>query len=391
MEGVNMKNKFFTIGIFVITAVVVGFYPYFQKTADATINVNLNDRPKIQLAILLDTSSSMNGLLDQTRNQLWQIVNEFSKAERKGLKPTLEVAVYEYGNNRLSASNGYIRKVTGLTGELDEVSEALFSLTTSGGNEYCGYVIKTAVADLPWSNSDGDIKAIFIAGNEPFTQGPISYKNAIVMAKQKGITVNTIHAGNLQQGANSGWKDGAFLAGGEFMSIDHNHKIAHFNAPQDKQIAKLNEELNKTYIPYGEKGRVKSQRQKVQDDKSKSISSGLLSKRVEAKVSSMYDNSNWDLVDAVSTGKADLDKLNENELSEDLRELPKSKRKDFIQNKAQERIKIKEEIIKLTSKRNKYVAEKKKEMGAPSPATVNEAVSLAIQKQGAAKNYTFKK
>ncbi len=391
MEDVNMKNKFFTIGIFVITAVVVVFYPYFQKTAGATINVNLNDRPKIQLAILLDTSSSMNGLLDQTRNQLWQIVNEFSKAEQNGLKPTLEVAVYEYGNNRLSASNGYIRKVTGLTGELDEVSEALFSLTTSGGNEYCGYVIKTAVADLPWSNSDGDIKAIFIAGNEPFTQGPILYKNAIVMAKQKGITVNTIHAGNLQQGANSGWKDGAFLAGGEFMSIDHNHKIAHFNAPQDKQIAKLNEELNKTYIPYGAKGRVKSQRQKVQDDKSKSISSGLLSKRVEAKVSSMYDNSNWDLVDAVSTGKADLDKLNENELSEDLRELPKSKRKDFIQNKAQERIKIKEEIIKLTSKRNKYVAEKKQEMGAPSPATVNEAVSLAIQKQGAAKNYTFKK
>lgn len=391
MEDVSMKNKFFTIGIFVITAVVVGFYPYFQKAAGATINVNLNDRPKIQLAILLDTSSSMNGLLDQTRNQLWQIVNEFSKAEQNGLKPTLEVAVYEYGNNRLSASNGYIRKVTGLTGELDEVSEALFSLTTSGGNEYCGYVIKTAVADLPWSNSDGDIKAIFIAGNEPFTQGPISYKNAIVMAKQKGITVNTIHAGNLQQGANSGWKDGAFLAGGEFMSIDHNHKIAHFNAPQDKHIAKLNKELNKTYVPYGSKGRVKSQRQKNQDDKSKSISSGLLSERIEAKVSSMYDNSNWDLVDAVSTGKADLDKLNESELSEDLRKIPKGKRKDFIQNKAQERQKLKEKLIKLTQQRNNYVAEKKKEMGAPSPATVNEAVSAAIQKQGAAKNYTFKK
>ena len=391
MEGVNMKNKFFTIGIFVITAVVVGFYPYFQKSAGATINVNLNDKPKIQLAILLDTSSSMNGLLDQTRNQLWQIVNEFSKAEQNGLKPTLEVAVYEYGNNHLSASNGYIRKVTGLTGELDEVSEALFSLTTSGGNEYCGYVIKTAVADLPWSNSDNDIKAIFIAGNEPFTQGPISYKNAIVMAKEKGITVNTIHAGNLQQGANSGWKDGAFLAGGEFMSIDHNHKIAHFKAPQDKHIAKLNKELNKTYIPYGAKGRIKSQRQKNQDDKSKSISSGLLSERVEAKVSSMYDNSNWDLVDAVSTGKADLDKLNESELSEDLRKIPKGKRKDFIRNKAQERRKLKEKLIKLTQQRNNYVTGKKKEMGAPSPATVNEAVSSAIQKQGAAKNYTFKK
>jgi len=105
----------------------------------------------------------------------------------------------------------------------------------------------------------------------------------------------------------------------------------------------------------------------------------------------MYDNSNWDLVDAVSTGKADLDKLNESELSEDLRKVPKGKRKDFIQKKAQDRQRLKEKLVKLTQQRNNYVAEKKNEMGTPSPATVNGAVSLAIQKQGAAKNYTFKK
>ena len=133
-----MKNKLFTIGLFVITAVVVAFYPFMQKQADANVNIVLNAKPKIQLAILLDTSSSMNGLIDQTRNQLWQVVNEFSKAEQNGVKPSLEVAVYEYGNSRLSASNGYIRQVSGLTGELDAVSEALFSLTTNGGSEYCG-------------------------------------------------------------------------------------------------------------------------------------------------------------------------------------------------------------------------------------------------------------
>ena len=115
-----MKNKIFAIGVFVITAVVVGFYPFIQKTAVATVNINVNEKPKIQLAILLDTSSSMNGLLDQTRNQLWQVVNEFSKAERDGVKPTLEVAVYEYGNSRLSKNTGFIRQVSGLTGELDE-------------------------------------------------------------------------------------------------------------------------------------------------------------------------------------------------------------------------------------------------------------------------------
>ena len=391
MEDVAMKNKLFTISIFIITAVVIGFYPFIQKSADANVNITLNKNPKIQLAILLDTSSSMNGLIDQTRNQLWQVVNEFSKAEQNGLKPSLEVAVYEYGNSRLAANTGYIRQVSALTGELDQVSEALFSLTTNGGSEYCGYAIKTAVADLPWSQSDGDIKAIFIAGNEPFTQGPVSYKNAIELAKQKGITINTIHAGNMQQGANSGWKDGALLAGGEYMAIDHNHKIAHINAPQDKNIAVLNEKLNKTYIPYGAKGQEKAHRQKVQDDKSNAISSALLSKRAAAKASSMYDNSSWDLVDALETGKVKLDKIEEKELPEPLRQMSKDKRKDFLEKKVQERQELKKEIAKLSTERSKYVTKKKIEAGAPSVATMEQAVTKAIQKQGEAKNYKFKK
>ena len=384
-----MKNKVFAVGLFVLTAIVVGFYPFIQKTAVANVNLNITEKPKIQLAILLDTSSSMNGLLDQTRNQLWQVVNEFSKAERDGVKPTLEVAVYEYGNSHLSSDTGFIRQVSGLTGELDEVSEALFSLTTNGGSEYCGYAIKTAVTELPWSKSDGDIKAIFIAGNEPFTQGPISYKHAITLAKRKGITINTIHAGNMQQGANSGWKDGALLAGGEYMSIDHNHKVAHINAPQDKQIAILNERLNKTYVPYGAKGREKARRQREQDQKSKSISSALLSKRAQAKASAMYDNSKWDLVDALESGKVEIDKMEESELPSELRKMLKGKRKDYVQNMLKERKEIKKQIGKLSQERSKYVVGKRKEVNAPSVATMDQAITSAVQKQGGAKKFVF--
>ena len=384
-----MKNKIFTVGLFVLTAAVIGFYPFVQKQADATVNVVMNDNPKIQLAILLDTSSSMDGLIDQTRNQLWQVVNEFAKAEQNGKKPTLEVAVYEYGNSRLSETTGYIRQVSAMTGELDAVSEALFSLTTNGGSEYCGYVIQTAVTELPWSKSNGDIKAIFIAGNEPFTQGPVPYQAAIAMAKQKGIVINTIHAGNIQQGANSGWQSGALLAGGEYMAIDHNHKIAHINAPQDKNIAILNEKLNKTYVPYGAKGYEKAQRQKAEDTKSNLISQALLSKRAAAKASSMYDNSSWDLVDALETGKVKMDNIKEKELPAELQQMSKDKRKQYLQEKVEERKKLKSEISKLSAERSKYVAEKRKEAAEPAVATVNEAVTQAIKKQGEAKNYKF--
>jgi hypothetical protein len=89
--------------------------------------------PKIQLAILLDTSGSMDGLIDQTRNQLWQVVNEFSSAKRNGVTPTLEVALFEYGNDGNSRDTGFVRMLNNFTGELDKVSEGLFSLTTNGG------------------------------------------------------------------------------------------------------------------------------------------------------------------------------------------------------------------------------------------------------------------
>jgi len=387
LEDIKMNKNIFNV-IVVIVISVAGLLPI---TVNASIFHTKPDKPKIQLAILLDTSSSMSGLIDQARNQLWQIVNEFSKAEKEGVKPVLEVAVYEYGNNRLSSRNGYIRQVTGLTRELDEVSEALFSLTTNGGSEYCGYVIKTAVKQLNWSRSGDDIKAIFIAGNEPFTQGPVYFGEAIALAKNKGIVINTIHAGNVQQGANTGWKDGALLAGGEYMSIDHNYRISHYNAPQDDRIYILNQKLNKTYVPYGAQGRKNHERQRTQDTKSKSISSGLMSKRARAKASPMYDNSRWDLVDAVTKDKVKIEELKESELPENMKKMSKEKRKNFVEEKVQARIKIKKEIVDLTKKRDEYVAQKKRQEAKPAVATMNEAVTSAIQKQGKAKNYKFNK
>jgi len=41
----------------------------------------------IQLAILLDTSGSMDGLLDQAKSRLWKIVNELATARKNGRGP----------------------------------------------------------------------------------------------------------------------------------------------------------------------------------------------------------------------------------------------------------------------------------------------------------------
>src|SRR4051794_34124394 len=147
----------------------------------------------IMLALLLDTSSSMDGLIDQAKSQLWKIVNEVAAAKRgDGTQPNIKIALYEYGNDGLSSDEGYIRQVSALTEDLDVISEKLFSLSTKGGNEFCGQVIKTSLNQLAWSASNADLKMIFIAGNEPFTQGGVSYELACGAAKEKGVVVNTI-------------------------------------------------------------------------------------------------------------------------------------------------------------------------------------------------------
>src|SRR5688500_6199647 len=55
--------------------------------------------PKVQVAILLDTSGSMDGLIEQAKNQLWKIVNQFAQLKRDRRTPVLEVALYEYGKS----------------------------------------------------------------------------------------------------------------------------------------------------------------------------------------------------------------------------------------------------------------------------------------------------
>ena len=351
------------------------------------------DIPKIQLAIILDTSNSMDGLIDQTRNQLWQVVNQFSTARQNGISPILEIALFEYGNDSNGESAGFVRMFNQFTRELDQVSAGLFSLTTNGGNEYCGFAIETVVNSLQWSRSDSDIKIIFIAGNESFAQGPVSYREAVRLAGQQGITVNTIHAGAHQEGINDGWQTAAVLAGGDYMSIDADQQVVHVVAPQDARMAELNAKLNQTYVPYGSKGAANAQRQMEQDELSSDISAGLLSQRAVSKSSSFYNNANWDLVDALNEGEVDEEELvviEDTQLPEPMQGLSAKQKVDYVQEKATQRKIIKQEISELSRLRANYVAEAKREQVVASPS-VSDALTSAVKKQAQQKNFVFAK
>ncbi len=343
------------------------------------LNSQINPpKRKVQLVILFDTSNSMDGLIDQAKSRIWAIVNESSGLRYNGETPTLEIAMYDYGNDGLSAVSNYIRQQTPFTTNLDVVSEKLFSLKTNGGSEYCGAVIQKSLNDLAWSNDPKDLKLIYIAGNEPFNQGPINFKEVCSQATAKGVFVNTIYCGDAQQGIREFWKEAATCSKGEYFNINSNEKIAYVETPYDDQIQEQNNKLNGTYVGYGAISTYNLSNQIAQDNNAAIQSKAVVSERALVKSKkSAYKNVEWDAVDAMEADSTFLTKVKEDELPKELKGKTKEEQEKYIKEKAEEREKIQAEIGRLGKEREQYIKEEMKKRNEPGK---NDDFGTAVSK-----------
>lgn len=346
---------------------------------------------KVQIAILLDTSNSMDGLIDQAKTQLWKVVNTFATAKRDGKVPHVEVALYEYGNNNLNVANNWIRLVEPLTRDLDEVSRELFAFRTHGGDEFCGAVIQRSLADLSWDSSPRTYKAIFIAGNEPFTQGPVDVRQACRDARAKGVIVNTIHCGSREEGIAGSWHDGPALAEGKFLSINQDKAIAHIDAPQDKEMGELAIKLNDTYIAYGAQGQVGLGNQRQADnDAMANAGNGAWATRANCKATGNYYNGNWDLVDACRDGSKKLTDIPVDQLPEAMKAMTPEQRAAHLAKMTAERAALQQKIAELNRAREAFVAEiMRKQAEATGEKTLDQVVVSTVRSQAAAVGYSF--
>lgn len=345
---------------------------------------------KIQVALLLDTSSSMDGLIDQAKSRLWNIVNTLTTLRYDGKKPNIEISLYEYGNDGLSPDGGFIRQIAPLTSDLDLLSEKLFALRTNGGSEYCGQVIQTSTNELKWDDNKNSMKLIYIAGNEPFTQGQINYVEAISNAVKKGIYVNTIHCGDDYSGQSGMWKDGADKGKGEYFFIDHNQKVIYIPTPYDVRIDDCNTRLNNTYIYYGAQGGAMKARQETQDMMAAEVSAENKVTRAAAKANYSYSNSGWDLVDAVSLEGMDIKKIDKSTLPVKYQNMTDAQLKKEIETMTAERKKIQKEILELNTEREKFIQTELANRG-ETDTDLGAAITEAVLKFANEKGYKQEK
>jgi len=342
------------------------------------MTVKPRHRRNVDLVIALDTSGSMEGLLDSVRARLWDIVGEVSDKEPDA---NLRVALLTFGSPGVAgADQGYVNVRSHLTSDLDSLYGQVMGLRTDGGDEYVGWTLNTALTELDWSQSHSAARILFIAGNESADQARERYdfRTVSANAREKGVIINAIYAGDRNQGIRENWAAVASAGGGMYTAIDQQASTYQIAAPQDAELQALNDKLNRTYIGYGARGESGKANQVKQDSNAGSVGGASVASRISAKAKGVYSNSDWDLVDGVSRGKLDLSDAPAAALPEAMREMEGEERAEYVQELASERKRIQAQIDKVSKERSGFLKKKAKDAG---EGGLDEAMSEAIDDQ----------
>lgn len=349
----------------------------------ATATLPAQETRPVDVVVVLDTSGSMENLLDATRARLWDVVNELGRMQPT---PELRVGLISFGTDKATEEDGFIIRHVDLTDELDGAYAELMELTIGGGEEYVGRALNEAVDAMSWSPEWDALRIVFVAGNEPADQGDDDFRVAARAARDRDIIVNALYAGNREQGVVEKWPEVARAGEGNFSAIDPAVGSIQIATPQDDLLLELNGSLNTTYVPYGKKGEAGLTNQIAQDSNASRLGVQSCSSRIVAKGGALYNNASWDLVDRSLEEGFEWEMLSLSDLPEELREMSNEERNTFIDARRAERERIQLAIQQASEAREAFVQQALAErLGG---AGLGEAMRQVIREQAKAKGFT---
>ena len=348
----------------------------------------------VDVVLCLDTSGSMDGLIDSAKRKLWAVVNDLARMEPT---PSVRVGLYSYGNNAYDAKRGWVRREIELTTDLDEVYMRINDLRCAapGSSEYVARVTRDALAELKWAADKDALRLIFVCGNEPVDQDrEVTLESVAATAKAKDVVVNTIYCGPANHPEAAGWAAFATRCGGRFASIDQDRAKAEvaIKTPFDDEIQKLGTKINETYLWYGVNGAAGRANQVAQDRAAAGVADGVAVERSVTKAGALYKNARCDLVDRMLEEKGfDLKKLKEEELPPELKKLKLEERQTYLKKMAAQRAEIQKKVTELGARRALYIEEERKKLTrTPGEKALDEALRSILREEAAAKGLRVK-
>ena len=380
------------VALFSVTVTAVAVYPEIKAEAKQFTETPVSDqldqaanRPVVDVVFVLDTTSSMTGLIDTAKEKIWSIATTMSAAQPV---PDIRIGLVAFRDR----GDEYVTKVIDLSSDLDSVYAALMDFAAVGGGdgpESVNQGLYDAVHKMSWSQSSNAYQTIFLVGDAPphmDYQDDVLYQVTLKIATDNGLIVNTIQCGT-SWSTTSPWKHIAELGNGSYFQVEQDGGSIAVNTPFDKKIATLSSQLDGTRLYYGSESEKAKMQNKVDAtaklNASASIASrarrGAFNSSASGKKNKLGEN---ELVEAISSGALELDALTDDEMPEELEAMAPAAQLLNIQRRASQRKELEQQIIQLTEKRAIYLSKKVQEMGNKDDSLEYKLFS-AVQEQGA--------
>ena len=389
-----MKSKIIALALFATTAMGIALFPSIQQ-AQAIANVKANTTPiqnhQIEVVFILDTTSSMSGLIQAAKEKIWSIASTMASSEQA---PDIKMGLVAFRDR----GDTYVTKVLDLSQDLDSMYAQLMDFKAQGGGdgpESVNQALYDAINRVSWSTDESVYKVAFLIGDAPPHMdypNEVQFPLTLEHAKQKGIIVNTIQSGQNNSTAPV-WQNIALLGDGKYFQVENSGNAVAVATPFDKKLSELSASLEDTRLYYGNAEAKKNQKRKNEATSKlrNELSQAALARRATFNATSSGESNflgKGELVDAIASGRLELDEIDKDDMPASLQALAPEEQMEIITDQARRREIIKSDIKKLSESRNDYIGRKIAAKGNVSDS-LDEKIYSTIKEQAKQKGLIY--
>lgn len=381
------------IGLF-LSISLFGWIPsvFASRLAPEAMAATQSERPAVEVMFVLDTTSSMTGLIAAAKDKIWSIANTLASAEPA---PDIRMGLVGYRDR----GDAYVTAFTPLSDDLDAVVARLMQFEAVGGGdtpESVNQALYDAVTKPDWSNGPTVYRVIFLVGDAPPKMnypGDVNYVRSCSLAARNDIVINTVQCGNMPE-TGPIWQEIAQLGRGETFQVAQSGSAVLYDTPYDEKIASLSRSLDDTRIYYGDADdlREMAARRKTADEIYSEARPSAVAKRTIFNSTAAGEKNfigSRDLVHAMESGDLDLAAMPQSDLPAELQGMSEPALVAHIEARGRERRQLQFQINDLAKKRQRFIEDKvrnEKDGGADS---LDTKIYRCIQSQAARKGIEY--
>lgn len=386
-----MKTKLLGLALILATVSAVAFYPAVRGATTNTPPVQQSAARKIEVVFVLDTTSSMGGLIETAKEKIWSIATTMAQTAQA---PEIRMGLVAFRDR----GDEYVTQVVDLSTDLDTMYATLMRFAAVGGGdgpESVNQALDAAVNRISWSQDPSAYQVVFLVGDAPphmDYQGEARYPEIVRAAAAKGIVVNTIQCGNVQETIGP-WTEIARLGNGRYMKVGQAGDAFAVATPYDEEIAALSTELDGTRLYYGTDEELAGFDAKAAaTDSLHALASVAAQARraifnaTESGVANLFGDG--DLVDDIETGRVKLEDVPAPELPESLRAMSPEEQAAQVAEVAGRRDELRQRIQALSDARSSYIEEKVDEAEGAT-GSLDLQIYETVRDQAAEKGLTY--